>query len=277
MSDSVSTRGILRGGYGIVAKSVMRDTSLSPEAKAIYAYLCSYSGSDGSCFPSVGRMAYELGMSEQRLKKHRKQLEEAGYITIERRRENGKQTSNLYVIELQPSGFLTPENLTPENLTPENLTPENLTPENMTPTINSSTINSFTINRLTNNSDDEPGRTANKKKPKEQRHKYGEYDNVLLTDSDLSKLKSEFPNDWKQRIDRLSEYMECKGAKYKNHLATIRSWARKDSSTAQAQAQAQAAPKWEPVRHEDFEERQRREEQRLQEFRDLKRRGMVSG
>ena len=262
MSDSVSTRGILRGGYGIVAKSVMRDTSLSPEAKAIYAYLCSYSGSDGSCFPSVGRMAYELGMSEQRLKKHRKQLEEAGYITIERRRENGKQTSNLYVIELQPSGFLTPENLTPEN---------------MTPTINSSTINSFTINRLTNNSDDEPGRTANKKKPKEQRHKYGEYDNVLLTDSDLSKLKSEFPNDWKQRIDRLSEYMECKGAKYKNHLATIRSWARKDSSTAQAQAQAQAAPKWEPVRHEDFEERQRREEQRLQEFRDLKRRGMVSG
>lgn len=111
------------------------------------------------------------------------------------------------------------------------------------------------------------------RKPKEQRHKYGQYDNVLLTDSDLSKLKTEFPNDWKQRIDRLSEYMECKGAKYKNHLATIRSWARKDSSTAQEQA----APKWEPVRHEDFEERRRREEQRLREFRDLKRRGMVSG
>lgn len=117
------------------------------------------------------------------------------------------------------------------------------------------------------------------KKPKETKHKYGEYANVLLTDEDLSKLKAEFPADWQQRIERLSEYMECKGAKYKNHLATIRSWARneKQGGRGEAQAQAQAAPKWEPVRHEDFEERQRREEQRLKEFKDLKRRGMVFG
>lgn len=114
---------------------------------------------------------------------------------------------------------------------------------------------------------------ARQTEKKDQRHRYGEYGNVLLTDSELSKLKAEFPDDWQQRIDRLSEYMECKGARYKNHLATIRAWARNDAATAQAQA----APKWEPVRHEDFEERQRREEQRLQEFRDLKRRGMVSG
>lgn len=111
------------------------------------------------------------------------------------------------------------------------------------------------------------------RKTKEQKHKYGEYQNVLLTDTDLSKLKSEFPDDWKERIERLSEYIANTGKSYKNHLATIRAWARKDAATAQAQA----APKWEPVRHEDFEERQRREEQRLQEFRDLKRRGMVSG
>lgn len=111
------------------------------------------------------------------------------------------------------------------------------------------------------------------KKPKETKHKYGEYANVLLTDSDLSKLKTEFPADWQRRIDRLSEYIASTGKVYKNHLATIRTWARKDAE----KAQAQAAPKWEPVRHEDFEERQRREEQRLKEFKDLKSRGMVSG
>ena len=63
---------------------------------------------------------------------------------------------------------------------------------------------------------------------KKTRHKYGRYDNVLLTDEELDKLKCEFPTDWEQRIERLSEYIASKGAKYKNHLATILAWARKD-------------------------------------------------
>ena len=62
---------------------------------------------------------------------------------------------------------------------------------------------------------------------KETRHKYGMYNNVLLTDDDLEKLKSEFA-DWEQRIERLSEYIASTGKSYKNHLATIRSWARKE-------------------------------------------------
>ena len=63
--------------------------------------------------------------------------------------------------------------------------------------------------------------------PKETRHKYGAYNNVLLSDTDLEKLKAEFP-DYEERIERLSEYIASTGKSYKNHLATIRSWARKD-------------------------------------------------
>lgn len=62
----------------------------------------------------------------------------------------------------------------------------------------------------------------------EPRHKYGEYQNVLLSDSDIEKLKAEFPTDWEERIERLSSYMESKGKTYKNHLATIRNWARRE-------------------------------------------------
>lgn len=69
---------------------------------------------------------------------------------------------------------------------------------------------------------------------KEVRHKYGQYNNVLLSDTDLKKLQEEFPYDWPLRIERLSEYIESKGAKYKNHLATIRAWARKDDDKKQA-------------------------------------------
>lgn len=63
---------------------------------------------------------------------------------------------------------------------------------------------------------------------REPRHKFGEYLNVLLSDTDLEKLEDEFPADWEERIERLSYYMESKGVSYKNHLATIRNWARKD-------------------------------------------------
>lgn len=62
------------------------------------------------------------------------------------------------------------------------------------------------------------------------RHKYGEYKNVLLSDEDMQKLKNEFPDDYQQRIERLSAYIASKGAKYKNHLATIRNWARREKS-----------------------------------------------
>lgn len=63
-----------------------------------------------------------------------------------------------------------------------------------------------------------------------QKHKYGEYKNVLLTDEEYEKLQNEFPNDYEERIERLSSYIASKGAKYKNHLATIRNWARKDNN-----------------------------------------------
>ena len=60
------------------------------------------------------------------------------------------------------------------------------------------------------------------------KHKYGLYNNVLLSDEDVTKLQAEFPNDWRVRIERLSEYIASTGKTYKSHLATIRSWDRQD-------------------------------------------------
>mgnify|MGYP002265393645 FL=1 len=60
------------------------------------------------------------------------------------------------------------------------------------------------------------------------RHKYGEYKNVLLSDEDMEKMRNEFPNDYEKRIESLSSYMASTGKSYKNHLATIRNWSRKE-------------------------------------------------
>ncbi len=64
-------------------------------------------------------------------------------------------------------------------------------------------------------------------KEKETKHKYGEYKNVLLSDSDMEKLKEEFPNDYLDRIEKVSSYASA-GKTYKNYLATIRNWARNE-------------------------------------------------
>jgi hypothetical protein len=63
---------------------------------------------------------------------------------------------------------------------------------------------------------------------KPARHKYGDYKNVLLSDEEYEKLVEEFPNDYDQRIERLSGYIASTGKTYKNHLATIRNWAKRD-------------------------------------------------
>lgn len=84
---------------------------------------------------------------------------------------------------------------------------------------------------------DAPAKAAAPKQKKPVRHKHGRYKNVLLTDADLSKLKAEFPRDWQARIDRLSEYMESRGKTYKNHLATIRAWARREAEERRQAAQ----------------------------------------
>lgn len=88
---------------------------------------------------------------------------------------------------------------------------------------------------------------------REPRHKYGEYQNVLLTDSDMQKLKEEFPTDWEERIERLSAYVASTGKSYKNHLATIRNWARRDSES-QSKMAGRNEPRWEKTEEEKQDE-----------------------
>ena len=70
------------------------------------------------------------------------------------------------------------------------------------------------------------------KKEKPQKHQYGEYKNVLLSDDELQKLQTEFPSDWKERIENVSEYCQSHGKTYKDYLATIRNWARREKQNA---------------------------------------------
>ena len=96
-------------------------------------------------------------------------------------------------------------------------------------------------------------KSTTKELKKDSRHKYGEYSNVLLSDTDMLKLQAEFPTDWEERIERLSAYMASTGKTYKNHLATIRNWARRDSES-QSKRSSRNESHWEKTEEEKQDE-----------------------
>lgn len=76
--------------------------------------------------------------------------------------------------------------------------------------------------------------TNNSKPPKaEIKRKYGEYDNVLLTDKELEKLEDKFKSDMEPWINKLSFGIALKGYKYKSHYLAILKWDRDDKKKDQ--------------------------------------------
>ena len=84
-------------GFGILPKSVMQDINLSLQAKGLFAYLATYSGTNGVAFPSRSLMTYHLGISKDTLTKYMNELKERGYIQVfKSEREQGKFSHNIY-------------------------------------------------------------------------------------------------------------------------------------------------------------------------------------
>lgn len=100
--------------------------------------------------------------------------------------------------------------------------------------VNSKSNSKANVNALEEEREVDIDKDIDIKNKKSQKHKYGEYKNVLLSDEELEKLKNEFPKDWEQRIEKLSEYIAMSGRKYKDFLAVIRNWAKKDKKKAGA-------------------------------------------
>lgn len=95
----VQYEGILEKGYGLIPQLLMRDKTLSIEAKAIYAYLAAFAGTTQKAFPGVKLICGELNISENRYLKHRKQLLDKGYIEIQRKRLESGFSKNIYSLK----------------------------------------------------------------------------------------------------------------------------------------------------------------------------------
>jgi len=96
--DKLQMEGIFKEGYGSISKLVMKDRNLTIGAKAVYAYLCSYSGAGKVAYPSRSLICHDLKITQETLSKHLKNLEEQGYILREQQRSNGSFSHNIYTI-----------------------------------------------------------------------------------------------------------------------------------------------------------------------------------
>jgi len=94
---------------------------------------------------------------------------------------------------------------------------------------------------------------------------YGEFKNVRLKEEEFTKLKEKFPKDYKDRIEALSVYMRSKGKTYKDHYATILSWARKEE---REKPKVIEPKKYKEFVKEDYERDDFKAEQMPQELRE---------
>jgi len=71
----------IKGGFGQVSNTVLRDPELSLGEKALYAYLCTYADSQtDELFVSINRIAAELGIGHSTVKRHLYTLEKKAVI-----------------------------------------------------------------------------------------------------------------------------------------------------------------------------------------------------
>lgn len=163
-----------------------------------------------------------LGDSEYVIYETPKQLMKSSPDTANPALANGQDQAdpNLVLPTLVQTDLVIPELTNSDQVIPE----QDISNQSSSAQSSTAETNTEVIKKDIQSTDEQ-----NKEEYTPPRHRYGVYHNVLLTDSEYQTLQNLFPNDHAARIDRLSEYMASHGKTYKNHLATIRSWARKDA------------------------------------------------
>lgn len=106
LADIIRVEGINCKGFGIVAKTVMMDVNISIEAKAIYAYFCSFAGSGNTLFPSRSKILKDLNISKSTYYSHFNKLIEQDYIHVERINQGNLKGRNIYTIVSKPASLL---------------------------------------------------------------------------------------------------------------------------------------------------------------------------
>ena len=212
-----------------------RDTALPPfiplprfmiasehsiNAKLLYALLLNrtmlsqksgWVSEDGNVYViyTIKQMADDLNRSERTVKTALSELENAGLIT---RVRQGWNRANRIFLHL-PDGVQISS--PPEgNICPMDVQESSLCRGQKLPT-------SDTEQEYIDRTQTDKGESSHRR--------FGQYQNVFLSENELAELEAAYPDQYEEYINRLSVYMATNGKHYASHYATIRKWIDEDS------------------------------------------------
>ena len=196
---------MLAGEYSINAKLLygllLNRTMLSQKSGWV--------SEDGNVYViyTIKQMANDLDRSERTVKTALRELENAGLIT--RVRQGWNRANRLFLqvpdevqVSSRPAGKTCP--------------------------IEVQDFSSCMVQDLPPNKDNKKEKDRSENKERESLRRFGEFQNVFLSEGELASLQSDFPNRYVEYIDRLSVYMASNGRHYANHYATLRKWLNED-------------------------------------------------
>lgn len=194
-----------RAYYAIIPANVRYDKDLAPNAKLLYGEITALCNEKGYCWASNQYFAELYNVSDRTIKNWISQLADKGYIQRSvKYREGAKEIEQRKLFIGRENNFTTPGNYFPDPR--EN----NFT----TPSEKNFLDNNTSINNTFNN----------KKDVYTHKHKYGEYQHVLLTDKEHTHLVELYGSSLDEHIKILDEYIETSGKNYKNHSLVLQKW-----------------------------------------------------
>ena len=200
-----------------IPKEIWLSKDLSTNEKILLAEIDSLGGSSDGCFASNQYFADFFDLSKDRISRLVSGLKNKGYITVELIYKEGTCEVDKRIIKLNPYSYFYQGVQNHQGGIGENT--KDIT-------------NNYNIN---NNN-----KTSKKKTTKEVRHKYGEFKNVLLSDKDLEKLKTEYGEELVEKyIKKMDEWIELNGRHYKNYYLALRQWMNKEVSKKQEKVEKQ--------------------------------------
>ena len=200
-----------------IPRHIWLDKKLKPIEKILLAEIESLGGLSDGCFASNQYLAEFLDLSKDRTSKLISSLKNKGYITVELVYKEGTYEVEQRLIKIIPYSYFQLGGQDHLGGIGEN---------------NDYITNNYNIN---NNN-----KASKKKTIKEPRHKYGEFKNVLLSDKDLEKLKTEYGEELVEKyIKKMDEWIELNGRRYKNYYLALRQWMNKEVSRKQEKVEKQ--------------------------------------
>ena len=192
--------------YAIIPANVRYDKDLAPNAKLLYGEITALCNEKGYCWASNQYFADLYHSSISAVQKWVSALVKKGYINLELvYKEGTKQV-------LHRKLYITP-GVNIYTTSHKNLYDPGVK-NYMTPGVNICVENNTSINNTFNN----------KKDVYTHKHKYGEYQHVLLTEKEHTHLVELYGSSLDEHIKILDEYIETSGKSYKNHSLVLQKW-----------------------------------------------------